>query len=471
MILSFQVGNFRSIRDGALLSMEASADKDRPGELDVVRVPPGVSKEHKGVLSVAAIYGANGAGKSNVLGAMNLLFNILKWHYRDPSEGKKDNSGNPHPRLVPFKFNEETSSSPIEFELKFMHEKIMYIYYVSMTESKVFSESLSAFKMGRELIIFKRGHSVTPDSNTLYKSTGSEGQGYLFEKLSQEKDEISWSDLPSSGSEPWYWGPSFIGKSREGMALARRTANNAPFFSVGATFQHPQLQAAISVINNVCFINAVNHFDLNQVQLSLLRKHPEVFLSVSRMIKSADFGISELKIDDSNADDLKLLSAHVHENGSVVYLDVLKDESHGTRRFAQLAFSLTLYMMDGGTIVIDELQSGLHPLLARSLVKLFQDKKLNSYNSQLIFSSHDVTLFDPALLRRDQIYLVDKDLQGCSDLYSLSEFRDKPRIDVPLMKYYLSGRFNSIPDIENAFFDEFQQGLKAVRNAFYFDRD
>ncbi len=112
-----------------------------------------------------------------------------------------------------------------------------------------------------------------------------------------------------------------------------------------------------------------------------------------------------------------------------------------------LAHTLYQTLQHGGILIADELHAGLHPLLLRALVKIFQSPKRNPHHAQLIFTTHDVSVLDNSLLRRDQIHIIEKNEAGASMLYSLSDFDEKPRKDSPLIKYYLSGNLGGVPDL------------------------
>jgi AAA15 family ATPase/GTPase len=122
----------------------------------------------------------------------------------------------------------------------------------------------------------------------------------------------------------------------------------------------------------------------------------------------------------------------------------LEDESLGTKKLFAIGALILDTLDDGGIIVIDELDKGLHPLISKLLINLFNSKKNNPNNAQLIFATHDSTLLDLEILRRDQISFVDKEYEGNSVYYKLSDIKGI-RKDMPIDKWYLSGRFKAIP--------------------------
>lgn len=121
-------------------------------------------------------------------------------------------------------------------------------------------------------------------------------------------------------------------------------------------------------------------------------------------------------------------------------------ESKGTQMLFSYAPIFQTALKQGKTIIIDEIDSGLHPVLVQYLIQLFNNPKINTKGAQLIFNTHDINLLDLDLFRRDQIYFVEKDNQnGISDLYSLDEFA--PRKTDNIQKKYLQGRYGAIPCI------------------------
>jgi len=157
------------------------------------------------------------------------------------------------------------------------------------------------------------------------------------------------------------------------------------------------------------------------------------------------------KIQDEIIDRFKyeVKTTHpLYENNAEVgeaYLD-LDEESLGTKKLLAVGGLIISTLSSGGVIVVDELDKSLHPLLTRMLIKLFYSSKNNPRKAQLIFATHDSSLLDPELFRRDQIYFSDKEYEGNTILFRLSDLKGV-RKDIPLDRWYLSGRFNAIPII------------------------
>ena len=130
-----------------------------------------------------------------------------------------------------------------------------------------------------------------------------------------------------------------------------------------------------------------------------------------------------------------------------------KDESQGTQKFFELSGPI-IDTLKGRVLVIDELDAQIHPKLARAICEVFNSKELNPNNAQLIFIAHNTNILDKDLLRRDQIWFVEKDQYGASELFSLVEFKDpqngkKVRNDASYEKSYLNGIYGAVPHVRD----------------------
>jgi len=146
---------------------------------------------------------------------------------------------------------------------------------------------------------------------------------------------------------------------------------------------------------------------------------------------------------------LKVEMLHFNTHTSEDVFLPLEEESDGTQRFFQLLGPWLEAVINGYTVFIDELETSLHPLLTRELIKFIQDPMNNKTGVQLVFATHDVTLLDPELFRRDQIWFTEKDKVAGTQLYSMSDYKErKPRKGEAMQKGYLSGRYGAIPILE-----------------------
>ena len=209
-------------------------------------------------------------------------------------------------------------------------------------------------------------------------------------------------------------------------------------------------------------INAtnVNHKQyLEDKNTKYLYNNIEIRTKLSKLIKGADTKINDISIEKSREnlsrstfqEIFSVFGIHdVYSNSKIesLYELPLKEESVGTQSLYTIGADILKVLDKGGVIAIDELDTSLHPYLTKMIVMLFQSEKTNPYNAQLIFTTHDVTLLDRDLIRRDQIWLSEKDEKGVSDLFSLQDFEGL-REDTPFDKWYLSGKFGGLPQIKS----------------------
>jgi len=155
-----------------------------------------------------------------------------------------------------------------------------------------------------------------------------------------------------------------------------------------------------------------------------------------------DLVAGRTEVRSEEVDEHQLRFSHVTEHGQAVF--DLMDESHGTRYLLFFAGPVLDILLKGLTLLIDELDTSLHTLLVRELVRLFHRPEVNTGGAQLIFTTHDTSLLDaPDLFRRDQVWLVEKDQDQASALVSLSAF--SPRKNEALERGYLMGRYGGVP--------------------------
>lgn len=261
----------------------------------------------------------------------------------------------------------------------------------------------------------------------------------------------------------------------EKISVAEKTRDNALFLSVAAQWNNKQLTTVQNWFRDkLRFI--LKGDDLENATAGALfeaNKDEKYRKTMQRMVtkflQDADLGISGISVKERDLgkiqfpdempesirkkflEEAKLLDVEVVHTNSKTGLETglpLKEESDGTQRMFHLAIPWLTTVLLGVTVFVDELEASLHPLLTRELIKMAQAPDMNKEGAQLVFSTHDTTLLDPELLRRDQIWFVEKDQGGESRLYSLSDYDDKPRKGEPIQKGYLSGRYGAVPVLE-----------------------
>ena len=411
MLLQFTVGNFRSFKDKATLSMEGTAD-DWLEEYNV-----GKEGENR-LVKAAAIYGANASGKSNFLAAMAKFRDLVKKSSKETQTGEKL-------PFSPFRLNAETESKPSFFEVIFMQNGTRYRYGFEATSEDIHAEWLFSQKDSiRETRLFTREGEIIDPSEAF----------------------------------------------KEGKGLETRTRPNALFLSVVAQFNGEIAGGILEWMNrfrNISGLDDTHYMRFTAEKLA----DPDYQYSIRELVKAADMGIDELKMVDMEEDAFaKLIPKDVpsemhklfrnlpnvgfsiktyhqkfqpdHRTAGIVEFDLMKEGSGGTQKFVALTGPFLHTLKEGSILFIDELEARLHPLLTRALVGLFNGSA-NTKNAQLIFATHDEGLLNSRRIRRDQVWFIEKNEYNESRLYSLDEF--KVRKEGKFEKEYLLGQFGAVP--------------------------
>ncbi len=417
MLIQFTVGNFKSFKDKATLSLEATPDEWR--EEDNV-----FSSNGKRLVKAAAIYGANAGGKSNFLAAMERFRELIKESSKDTQKGE------PIP-VAPFRLHAATENKPSFFEAVFLQNGKRFRYGFETTQKEIVSE-------------------------WLFSQADSTRETRLF---TREKDRIDQA-------------PSF----KEGKGLQKRTRSNALFLSVAAQFNGKIAGECMSWMDRFRNISGLDDLGLMNFTAKLLTDS-EYGPLIRELVKQADVGIENLEREDIPAVELttripKEMPETIRESilrvasagafavktfhksfdaddkpGGMVEFNLKADESAGTQKFVAMTGPFLHTLREGSVLFVDEIEARLHPLLTKALVGLF-NSSANRKNAQLIFATHDEELLNPQRIRRDQAWFVEKNAFGASRLYCLDEIKGV-RKDTKFAKEYLLGQFGGIPRLGN----------------------
>ncbi len=425
MLIEFSVENYRSIQERQTLSMVASDDE---AMLDSNTFPTPNSKDELRLITSAVIYGANASGKSNLLRAIQTLRRLVV------DSASKMQVGTKLP-IESFRLNSKYKNQPTSFEIIFIHQDIRFEYGVVLTRERVYEEWLIAYPNERSQKWFSREYSV-------------------------ESEEYKWS-----------FGKALKGEKQSIKKLVR---SNSLFLSHAAQNNHAQLTQIFKWFDSELNILTSNTI-VEGFTLRVCDEHDDFRQQVANLLSEADIGISDIKIEQKPISEKEkslfkqFLMRQVFENQELEEdinfeefqsLDVktmhqmndseqevefeMEDESDGTQRLFQLA-GLWLYVLQKGeTLIVDELGRSLHPVLTKSLIKMFNNPKINQNNAQIIFTIHDTTLLDTQVFRQDQVWFTEKE-KSATKLYSLLEFMT--RDDESLQKGYLLGRYGAVPFI------------------------
>lgn len=436
MLLEFSVSNFLSFRDKATLSMVASKDDSLPDNL--VKAPV---KYKMKVLKTAVIYGANASGKSNFLKAFRFFIDfVLSSHH---SAERKENIP-----ISPFKLDVKYTQKPSEFEIYFLHDGTKYQYGFSATSKKIYEEWLYSYPKKQPRLLFER-KALPGKKDKLYLKFGTywKGDRKRFENILHPKAlllSLAHQLGIAVASDLMLW-------FRDKVTWAKTNPigqDEQIFTSAWAADQEIFRNELVKFLQKADF--AISGLTINKVPF---HKHHALRIVPKELLNNI---IDDIK---SKLPDGKELTTHetkfehigTDESGAEepIYFD-FNEESEGTQKLYALAGPIVHVLLNGCCLLVDELDTKLHPLLTREIIHLFTDPDLNINGAQLIFATHDSSLLDQkTLFRRDQIWFTERDGKGSSHLYSLWEFR--PRTGENIRNGYLAGRYGAIPVIDSLF--------------------
>ena len=420
MLLSFTVGNFRSFKENKTFSMKAASIQEHK---DFVR-----ESNNAKLLPVAAVYGANSSGKSNLISALRMMKDVLLSSVKtNPTEELKTDI---------FKLDKFYSQKPTFFEVVFTLHDSTYKYGFEYSPQKINGEWLYSIKNERQKIFFIRnndGIGVTKDFPEGGGKEESTAENRLFLSLvAQLNGKISTSIMN------WFENMQIISGLED---------SDFEILSSEALFAKNSVAAMAQK-----FIETMNlgftSFQKGEIGIKSL------LLSNLSEFKPHD-NLKELlseKLDQNKVSTIKTGHTVHHIDGSSKeeFFFYKKMESEGTKKIINISSPIAKTLSNGGAIIIDELDAKLHPLLTQKIISIFNSPDTNPNNAQLIFATHDTNLLSNKIFRRDQIWFAEKNCEDEStDIYPLSEIKEqngeKIRNDRVYEKDYINGKYGAIP--------------------------
>ena len=415
MLLQFYFSNYRSFEGEGILDMRASGSNELSSHIR--------NTLNEKVLPVTAIYGANASGKSSVFEA----FQFMTWCVLESLSFSDDNKKNPYKLKVDsFKFS-ESREKPSEFEINYIDKKgkkeLYYNYGFKIDNSGILEEYLA--------------------SNTKTGVKRNEDYTYIFKR---ERNQKLYLD-------------SSIEKFRENLEISLK--DKTLLVSLGAKLNIDEfIRVRTWFINTevINFSNSLYGAFLENILPNNIIESEEVRKNLVSFINSFDDSIIDIEvekisaIDENDKDNYRVFTIHKSDKGTSTARISMNEESSGTKKMFSLYQTLLDALENGGLFFADELDIKLHPLLMRNILLTFTDKEKNPNNAQLIFTTHNTIYMDMDLLRRDEIWFVEKD-NGVSNLYSLDDITnekgEKVRKDSNYEKHYLLGNYGAIPNLKN----------------------
>lgn len=402
LLIQFNFSNFKSYKEQVSLDMTATSIKEHPYNLIT-----NAKKEQ--YLKVAAVYGANASGKTGIFEAFEFMRNFVIFSFMKESEKK----GIP---LKRFAFDKFTKNGKSEFEIFFTHKDKEYQYGFIVDNKKVYEEWL-----------YKRDYRGKSRYNTLFE---------------RRNDKINCSrDL------------------RDAYKFVDLVEESTLFLSLISNAKIREVKNVYEWFLNTEVINfgdtIIESYVSGLLPVEKLND-PKYKTNLEKFLKAIDMGIDGIRIEkikdlvDEDDEPVYRVYAKHRMADSSDYVEIsFSEESSGTQKMFCMYHFLVEVLEEGNTLLIDELSAKLHPLLLRYIINMFHNPDINKNNAQLIYSTHDIFTLTKDTFRRDQIWFVEKDNNGVSDLYSLVEYKldsdKKVRNDATFNKDYLAGRYGAVP--------------------------
>ena len=403
MLIRFSFKNFKSFKDENCLDMEATSLKEH--EYNVAKT------DSTEILKVSAIYGANASGKTNVLQAFSYMKKRILI-----SDDSKVNSPMDEENIYSFMINDNPIS--LEVEILAKNNKI-YKYGFDILKDKIISEWLYEKRINKFYEIFERNNNNVQIMKVKNK---------LFDLANIDDKSLFLKSFRA------------IDKSNEDFNSVYEWFMNSNYLDLG----DPKFEDALN-----------KRISLRIVEDEKYRSELLAF------IKTFDATIDSINISPTSLEEIKNTNGvvkvelvHNYEDGKKALPISL--ESNGTMKMFHLFDFFMDALKNGMVLFVDELDAKLHPLLTRYIINLFHNSEKNIGNGQLIYSTHDTVNLNKETFRRDEIWFAEKDKNGISEIYSLSDYimedengnAKKVRNDATYNKDYLTGRYGAIPVLE-----------------------
>ncbi|MCF7966036.1 MAG: ATP-binding protein [Methylobacter tundripaludum] len=413
MLIEFSVSNYRSFREKQIFSMVA-APRLKKG--DNVFKPFVKGEKLPNLLKVAAIYGPNASGKSNLIKAFGIVSYIAN---RKPSA---------QPTLLPvfpFRFDPQLADQPSRVELNFVYAEQRYEFELALTQDRIIEERLLVFPSGKETLLYERRHLPSGDE-------------YIFGPQLEGGKDLHELWRKSTGPQMLF--------------LTQAVANSSEELN--------QLRKPLTWLQNGFMIVADGMEVFAGPSQMLAEVHAPFAEEISSFLQDVDVPVTHIRFDQIEPNSTEQTSAGMlgsinpkpksktiltHRTALGEAEFDFQEESEGTKNL--IGFWLpwnsrgqSNFNNENRTLVVDELDSSLHPEIVVSLVA----KHIKSDSpAQLIFTTHDTHLMDAKLLRRDQFWLTERDANGATQLRSIHDFEGRESED--LEKRYYEGRYRGLP--------------------------
>lgn len=433
MLLSFRVSNHKSIRDEQTLHMQPVYDKTRSA------------------LPVAAIFGANAAGKSNVLDALSFMVHAVHHSFGLWPAAKEV------PRK-PFRLDPDTAVMPSLFSVELMLDDVRYNYGFAVDNDRVQEEWLYSYPIRRKRILFERSssHIRIPTAGSLPRGQAE----FIVEAMPRALVLSMIPVLKLGGIEPVYqWfrnGIAFVNPARdqldEGVLITEMAESNHSYARRLTDLVRAADVGIHGIEANVASGGGGQSVALDEDAVDELAK-------ALRRNRDIDADLPGIEAE------LRLFFQHGRHKTKMS----LSEQSHGTRVWLSHLLPILRALDNGQLLVVDEIDTSLHPHLSAQLIGLFRSPGTNPRHAQLVFTTHDASLLGRLqgedVLGRDEIWFVEKGNGGTTSLYALADFKQRKNENTE--HQYLTGSYGAVPilfegDFKDAVEDNHEAGGRAA---------
>ena len=423
MLIDITVKNFRSFKNETVFSMEVDK-KDILEDINTVKIRENKKNHKKELLKSAVVIGGNASGKSNFIDILRAFK-----HYLLVKGEKKFRYDN-------FKLSNKKENTEIEINILIDDEIYNYLLIIDFHNKKIVSEKFYIINERKQEAVYIRENDKIMSYDKKIFSNYDTTLQFINENLN-EYDSVMTRIIEYKMPKEI---KKFIDYLEEGVIIL--TNNKINFSKIGKLFyESPKIKDD--------FLNYLKRFGFPIENINIIkRKIPEDLLSFVESFKASILKSDNQKIDDSEEKDVYDLEfIYENDNGEKYNLS-LSEQSSGTKKIISLFIPIYKLLLNGGILVIDELDETLHYKLVYDIIKMFNSIEHNKKNAQIIFSSHNLLLLDLSLFRRDQIWFVENNniFEG-SSLYSLSDIKGV-RKDDNILRDYLNGFFGGLPNID-----------------------
>ena len=421
MLLNFTFKNYMSYADTCDFSM--LANKDKSHEDNLIKI----GKDR--ISKTRIIYGSNASGKTSFINALDFI-KIFSMMSNNLVENNRIG-------VNPYKFRKDAYKVPSEFSLTFVKNNVKYNYSFSCTYEKVINEKLDVYNSAKPTNIFTRTNTDDYKFNTDVK------------KLNEIKTKNTKNKLYLLTAATWnYEKVKTVVEYILNDIIVLHDISQPTKYNINYIIEHNDLEEykkfCLDFLNNADI--SISDFEINMQKVKELGKRAEFMTKIMNVIVNNDPEKMD-KFGNSDIFNIKTIHNIKDEDSSNSYPLELIEESIGTQQLFYFAPALFYTFKEGKTLLIDEIDKSLHPLLVEYIIKKFYDAEINTKNAQLICNTHDTNLLNLDIFRRDEIWFTERNNATAStEMYALSDF--SPRKDENIEKAYLLGRYGGIPFIK-----------------------